>query len=178
MNAMRASIARTTAIVLMRCIVVLSLLVVSGIGFAHRGNDMLSVIEIDAATGHLLVTHHFAAHDLEPALLRIASDVQPSLDDPAAQAALIRYTGTNFSLSDGGERAVPLRFEAIKLSGDDVRLVYRGTLPLPAKTLQIDSRLLNGLYPDETHQINIRRAGITRSVLLRGGSETQQVLFE
>ena len=162
----------------MRWIVALSLLVACGLGFAHRGNDMLSVIEIDAATGQLRVTHHFAAHDLEPALPRIAPEVEASIDDPEAQAALIRYVDGRFALSDGAAGAAALRFEAIKLSGDDVRLVYRGALPLPAKTLQIDSQLLSGLYPDETHQVNIRRAGITRTVLLRSGSETHRVQFE
>lgn len=162
----------------LRSIVALSLLAACGSGFAHRGNDMLSVIEIDAASGQLRVTHHFAAHDLEPALQRIAPEVQPSLDDPEAQAALIRYVDRHFSLSDGAAGAAALRLEAITLSGDDVRLVYRGALPPPAKTLQIDSQLLSGLYPDETHQVNVRRDGITRTVLLRSGSEAQRVAFE
>lgn len=161
-----------------RSIVALSLLVACGLGFAHRGNDMLSVIEIDAASGLLRVTHHFAAHDLEPALPRIAPEVEASLDDPEAQAALIRYVDSRFALSDGAAGTAVLRLEAIKLSGDDVRLVYRGALPPPAKTLQIDSQLLSGLYPDETHQVNVRRDGITRTVLLRSGSEAQRVQFE
>jgi hypothetical protein len=161
-----------------RWIVALAFLVVCGIGSAHRGNDMLSVIEIEAATGALRVTHHFAAHDLEPALPRIAPDVAASLDDPDAQAALTRYVDARFRLSGGGAAAVPLRFEAIRLSGDDVRLIYRGTMSLPAKTLSIDSRLLADLYPDETHQVNVRRAGITRTVLLRHGVNTRQVVFD
>jgi hypothetical protein len=161
-----------------RWIVALVFLLVSGIGVAHRGNDMLSVIEIEAATGALRVTHHFAAHDLEPALPRIASDVAASVDDPAAQAALIRYADARFRLFDGDAAAVPLRFVAIQLSGDDVRLIYRGTMSLPAKTLSIDSRLLAGLYPDETHQVNVRRAGTTRTVLLHDGVDMQQVVFD
>ena len=55
---------------------------------AHRGHAGLTVVEIDPASGAVSVVHRFAAHDVEPALVSIAPEAQPSLDDPRAVADL------------------------------------------------------------------------------------------
>lgn len=64
---------------------------------AHRGHASLAVVEIDAKSGAVTVTHRLTAHDVEPALVDIAPDAQPSLDDPDALAALIAHVGRTFA---------------------------------------------------------------------------------
>ncbi|WP_369692489.1 DUF6702 family protein, partial [Sandarakinorhabdus limnophila] len=39
---------------------------------AHRGHASLAVVEIDAKSGAVTVTHHLQVHDVEPALVDIA----------------------------------------------------------------------------------------------------------
>ena len=126
---------------------------------AHRGQATLSVVEIDARSGTVVVTHRMAAHDVEPALVRIAPDAQPSLDDPAAVAALAAYVGRNFRIS-----GVPLAFAAQSLAGDTVVLRFTGRLRGRPKALRISGGLFGETHPGHTTQVNVRRGGVTRSL--------------
>ena len=40
--------------------------------WAHRGHGSLSVVEVDAVTGKVTVSHRLEAHDTEPALALVA----------------------------------------------------------------------------------------------------------
>lgn len=152
-------------------------MLLAGTAQAHRGHDNLSVVEIDAA-GKVRVTHYLAAHDVEPALTRIAPDAQPSLDDPDAVAALTRYVGTRFGLATAAG-VVPLALETTDLAGDDVRLVYVGTLHQPAAALDVSDVLFVDVYPAIENQVNVRRGGVTRTLLFgEGDADTQRVEAE
>ena len=143
---------------------------------AHRGHSSLSVVEIDAA-GAVTVTHRMAAHDVEPALIDLAPDAQPSVDDPDALAALVAHAGAAFRLWD--ERGpVRLAHAATELAGDDVRLTYTGRLAGPGRALQVDSDLLEAAHADQENQVNVRRAKVTRTVLFRPGGPPQPVEFD
>ena len=84
---------------------------------AHRGQDALTVVEIDDVRGEVVATHHFAAHDIEPLLPQLAHDVEPSIDDPAAQDALTAHLARHFVLStDAGD--IPLTLDALRLHGE------------------------------------------------------------
>ena len=135
---------------------------------AHRGNATLSVVEIDAATGAVTVTHRAAAHDVEPALVDIAPGAQPSVDDPAALAALVAYAGRAFALWDG-DRRVALTHTRTELAGDDVRLVYTGRLDPAARSVRVDSDLFEETHADQENQVNVRRGRITRTAVFRPG---------
>ena len=126
---------------------------------AHRGHATLSVVEIDAKSGAVTVTHRMAAHDVEPALVAIAPDAQPSLDDPDAVKALIAYVGRRFRI-DG----VALVFAGQRLAGDSVILRFNGTLRGRPKSLRIAGSLFGETHPDHSTQVNVRRAGVTRSL--------------
>lgn len=145
---------------------------------AHRGHSTLSVVEIDAATGVVTVTHEMAAHDAEPALVQIAPDAQPSLDDRQALAALVAYVGRRFMLGDADGRRFPLTLRSTDLDGDDVKLIYTGRLPLPARTVTVDSRIFVEINADQENQVNVRRLKITRTALFRPDTEPQSVAFE
>jgi hypothetical protein len=144
---------------------------------AHRGRSTLSVVVIDAATGQVTVTHRMAAHDVEPALVDIAPRAQPSLDDPDALAALIRYAGRAFMLSDASGR-VALTHKATDLAGDDVRLTYVGRVKLPATAVTVDSNLFQESHADQENQVNVRRAKRTLTALFRPGSEPRRLSFD
>jgi hypothetical protein len=143
---------------------------------AHRGRSTLSVVVIDAATGAVTVTHRMAAHDVEPALVDIAPRAQPSLDDPEAMAALIRYAGRAFMLSDANGR-VALTHNTTDLAGDEVRLTYLGRVKLPATSVTVDSNLFEESHADQENQVNVRRAKRTLTALFRPGSEAQRLSF-
>jgi hypothetical protein len=145
---------------------------------AHRGHSSLSVVEIDAATGAVTVTHRVAAHDLEPALVRIAPGAQPSLDDADAVAALVAYAARAFVLRDEDGGRLALTHAATDLAGDDVRLVYTARLRPPARTVSVDSNLFEETHPDQENQVNVRRARITRTALFRPGDEPQDIRFD
>lgn len=144
---------------------------------AHRGSSTLSVVLIDAGTGAVTITHHMAAHDVEPVLSRIAPDAQPSVDDQEAMAALVRYAGRAFVVADDRGR-VQLMHSETRLAGDDVRLVYTARLDPPGRSVTVDSNLFEESRPNQENQVNVRRAGITRTVLFRPGSEPQRVDFD
>ena len=143
---------------------------------AHRGHSSLSVVVIDPRAGTVIVTHRMAAHDVEPALLDIAPKAQPSLDDPDALAALAAYGGRAFSVRDEGG-PVTLTHSGTDLAGDDVRLTYTGRLGGLGQTVTVDSDLLETMHPDQENQVNVRRAGVTRTVLFRPGDGPQPVDF-
>jgi hypothetical protein len=143
---------------------------------AHRGQDALTVVEIDDARGEVIATHHFAAHDIEPLLPRLAPDVEPSLDDPAAQDALTAHLARHFVLStDRGDIALTL--DALRLHGDDVRAVFRGRFPRAATAIDVRSTLGADLTAGSSHQINIRRLGVTRTLVFEGAEDAGSVAF-
>lgn len=136
------------------------LLLAASPALAHRGHATLSVVEIDATSGVVAVTHRMAAHDVEPALANIAPDAQPSLDDPEAVKALIAYVGQRFRI-DG----VALAFAGQRLAGDTVVLRFAGRLKGKPKSLRIAGALFGETHADHTTQVNVRRGGETRSLV-------------
>lgn len=149
-----------------------------GAAAAHRGHASLSVVEIDAATGAVTITHRMAAHDVEPALSVIAPAAQQSLDDADALKALEAYAGRVFKVWDADGGAVALEHKATRLAGDSVELVYVTSLPPPARAITVDSGLLEDAHADQENQVNVRRSKVTRTVLFRVGDAPQTVVFE
>lgn len=157
---------------------VVCLMAATGSTLAHRGHDVLSVVEIDPRAGTVQVTHHFAAHDVEPALQQIAPEASPSLDDPFALDVLVAYVARRFVIG-GAQGTVTLRHVDTQLAGDDVQLVYRGAWPASAREVSLQAGLFSALYPDKEHQVNVRRQGVTRTVRFRSGeAETRTVVFD
>ncbi len=144
---------------------------------AHRGHASLSVVEIDSATGAVTVTHRMTAHDAEPALVDLAPDAQPSLDDPEALAALVAHGSRAFILADE-VGPISLRHAETELAGDDVRLVYRGWTNPDALTFTLDSALLEHAHADQENQVNVRRNRVTLTAVFRPGDPPQTVVFE
>ena len=145
---------------------------------AHRGHEALTVVEIDAATGAVTVTHKAAAHDVEPALQVIAPRAQQSLDDPEAVKALEAYGARAFRLWDAEGKAVALTHRKTELAGDGVVLVYAGQIAPPAKAVTVDSDLFEDAYADEENLVNVRRAGVTKSAEFYLGQTAQKIEFE
>jgi hypothetical protein len=137
---------------------------------AHRGHASLAVVEIDAKSGAVTVTHRLTAHDVEPALRDIAPDAQPSLDDPDALDALIAHVGRQFRID--GVVLVPAGHA---LAGDDIRLRYTGRLRGRPKRLRISGAVLGGVIPGHSTQVNVRRSGITRTLQFRAGDPPRAV---
>ncbi|WP_164155489.1 DUF6702 family protein [Sandarakinorhabdus rubra] len=142
----------------------------AGPAAAHRGHATLSVVEIDAATGAVAVTHRMAAHDVEPTLVNLAPDAQPSLDDPAAVGALVAYLGRAFAV-----RGVPLQFVGQTLAGDTVIMRYAGTLAGRPDSLTIAGALFGATWSDHTTQVNVRRGGETRTLVFAAGDPPKTV---
>ncbi len=135
------------------------------------------MVEIDAATGAVGVTHQMAAHDAEPALTAIAPEVQPNLDDPAALAALVGYVNRCFELREPRRGVAALALRTTDLDGDDVRLVFAGRVTPGAATLSVRSAIFCDLHLDQENQVNVRLAKVTRTALFRPGGEAQTIDF-
>ncbi|WP_419255149.1 DUF6702 family protein [Caulobacter sp. ErkDOM-YI] len=136
---------------------------------AHRGHAVLSVVEIDAGTGGVKVSHRIPAHDVEPALVQIAPDAQASLDDPDAVEALKAYMLQTFSLKvDGAVVALTLR--DLTLGADEVRFEYAGQVsPADVRAaIELRAAMFADVYGDEVNQVNVRRFGITRTLVFNG----------
>lgn len=131
---------------------------------AHRGHASLAVIEIDAKSGVVDVTHRFSAHDVEPALVAIAPDADPSLDDPDAMKALVAYVLARFRID--GLVLVPA---GQKLAGDDLVLHFVGRLKGRPRQLRLAGALFGETWDDHDTMVNIRRAGVTRTLHFRPG---------
>ena len=145
---------------------------------AHKGHSTLTVVEVDAASGAVTVTHQMAAHDAEPALVFIAPDAQPNLDDEDALKALVAYVGRSFTLRDADGARVPLALKRSDLDGDDVRLVFEGRLKPPAQLIGVDSRIFADVHPDEENLVNVHRLKVTRSATFTAGSDAQVMRFD
>lgn len=145
---------------------------------AHRGHGGLTVVVINAETGAVSVTHRFAAHDVEPALVTVAPDAQPTLDDPLAVAALEDHLARRFRLEVDGTR-VELDHAATDLAGDNIRIDYAGAGPsgVAVRAVRVDLDFFPGVHDDQEQQVNIRVSGVTRTVVFRPGSEAQTVTF-
>lgn len=144
---------------------------------AHRGHAGLTVIEIDPASGAVSVTHRFAAHDVEPALVSIAPEAQPSLDDPQAVADLEAHLGQRFRLDVDGV-AVPVAHTHTRLAGDNIRVDFAGeTSDHDVREVTIDLDFFPGVHDDQEQQVNVRVNGVTRTVVFRPGSSAQTVRF-
>ena len=140
---------------------------------AHRGHGGLTVVEIDAVSGAVSVTHRFAAHDVEPALVSIAPEAQPSLDDPLAVADLEAHLGQRFRLSLDGT-AVPVTHTVTQLAGDNIRVDFGGrTDDREITRVTVDLDFFPGVHDDQEQQVNVRLNGVTRTVVFRPGSQAQ-----
>lgn len=146
---------------------------------AHRGHSGLTVVEIDGAKGMVTVTHRLHAHDIEPkALVSIAPEAQPTLDDPAAMRALNAHLGERFSLEADGQR-VALTHVGTDRAGDRLRARFSGAFrPDPRiDRVRVDLDFFPGVHDDQEFQVNVRSAGVTRTVVFRPGSAAQTVAF-
>lgn len=144
---------------------------------AHRGHAGLTVIEVDPDTGSVSVVHRFAAHDVEPALVSIAPEAQPSLDDPRAVADLEAHLGARFRLAIDGT-AIPVTHTETRLAGDNVRVDFSGmTDDRDIDAVTVDLDFFPGVHEDQEQQVNIRVNGVTRTVVFRPGSQAQTVSF-
>lgn len=144
---------------------------------AHRGHAGLTVIEIDPASGAVSVVHRFSAHDVEPALVSIAPEAQPSLDDPRAVAELETHLRQRFRLDIDGA-AIPVTHAATDLAGDNVRVAYAGeTTDRSIAAVTVDLDFFPGVHDDQEQQVNVRINGVTRTVVFRPGSAAQTVTF-
>ncbi|KQN77712.1 DUF6702 family protein [Sphingomonas sp. Leaf62] len=132
---------------------------------AHRGHDSLSVVTL--ADGTVTVSHRFEAHDIEPALAKIAPQAQTSLDDPEAMAALRTYIERRFVLTIDG-KPVPLTYATTDLSHAEVRIDYAGRAPRKPKSVAVRSSVLTDVYRGQVNQVNVRQGNVVKSLTLRG----------
>ncbi|WP_396594470.1 DUF6702 family protein [Brevundimonas sp. R86498] len=153
-------------------------LVLATPALAHRGHAGLTVVEIDPQTGAVTVSHRFAAHDVEPALVTVAPDAQPTLDDPDAVTALEQHLDRRFRLEVDGA-LIELDHAGTNLAGDNIRVDYAGagTPEMAARSVRVDLDFFPGVHDDQEQQVNVRVAGVTRTVVFRPGSVAQTVTF-
>lgn len=153
-------------------------MVLASPSLAHRGHGGLTVVVIDADTGGVTVTHRFAAHDVEPALVTVAPDAQPTLDDPAAVSALETHLDRRFRLEVNGDR-IDLDHAATDLAGDNIRVDFagHGSSGPAVRSVRVDLDFFPGVHDDQEQQVNVRVAGVTRTVVFRPGSPAQTVVF-
>ena len=149
----------------------------AGPAAAHRGHAGLTVIQVDPASGEVAVTHRFYAHDVEPALVTIAPDAQPSLDDPKAVAALEAHLASRFRLRLDGVDVTPARTDT-HLAGDDVRISFAGeTDDREVHQVTVDMDFFPGVHDDQEMQVNVRVAGVTHTVIFRPGTTARTLEF-
>ena len=136
---------------------------------AHRGHGALSVVEIDAKTGAVRVSHRIPAHDAEPALALIAPDAQASLDDPEAIEALKIYMLEHFGVAVN-EAPIALALKDMTMGADEVRFEYAGKIAPAdaAAAVTVKAAMFADVYGDEVNQVNIRRLGVTRTLVFNG----------
>lgn len=153
-------------------------LAVAAPALAHRGHAGLTVIEIDAAGGGISVVHRFYAHDVEPALVTVAPDAQPSLDDPRALEALVAHLSQRFRLEVDGHR-VAVSHGQTHLAGDNMRFDFIGSMDpgVAVGVVTVDLDFFPGVHDDWEQQVNVRTASVTRTVVFRPGSQAQSVRF-
>lgn len=134
---------------------------------AHRGHDSLAVVTL--ADGKVTVSHRFEAHDIEPALSKIAPQAQVSLDDPKAVAALQNYILRRFTLTIDG-KPVALSHVSTDLTHSQVRIDYVGKASRRPKTVTVRSTVLTDVYRAQVNQVNVRQGNVVKSLTLRGGT--------
>ena len=145
---------------------------------AHRGHGALSVVDIDVRSGEVRVSHRVATHDAEPALALIAPDAQTSLDDPEAVEALKLYMDKRFVVAVA-DQPVTLTLKAMTLGADEVRFEYAGKVSTTQTraNVAVIAAMFADVYGDQVNQVNIRRAGVTRTLVFAGAeAATPQAL--
>jgi hypothetical protein len=154
----------------LKSVLAMALLAASPAG-AHRGHDALSSVVFEK-DGRVRVSHRLETSDLEPALAIIAPDVQPSLDDPEAVAAIIAYLGNRFALGIDN-RPLALVAAGSDLGGAVVQFDFIGKTSGSPRQLTVTSQILTDVHPAQVNQVNVRTGQTVRTLTFRqGGSQT------
>lgn len=155
----------------MRWLLLLALLLTPMPATAHRGHASLSLVTIEA-DGAVMVVHHFTAHDVEPALVAIAPDAQPSLDDADSLAALKAYVARRFVVEGAA-----LTLQSTEMAGDALTMTFKGSM-VPAKAVVVRAALFGETYPDHSAQVNVRQGGVTRTLWFLPGDGAKAAIFD
>jgi hypothetical protein len=59
-----------------------------------------------------------------------------------------------------------------------VRLVYTGRMALPARSVLVDSDLLELVHADQENQVNVRRAKVTKTAVFRRYQGPERITFD
>jgi hypothetical protein len=130
---------------------------------AHRGHHGLSHLLI-AKDGRLRLTHYFSAQDIEPELVTLSPNSQPSLDDLDSMQSLIKHLETGLLINNQGLKLVDK-----ELVDDRALFILEGKLRVGTSSLKLDLNLFP--YSDHFHSLNmtIENGGKKRGFrILRG----------
>lgn len=111
------------------------------------------------------------ADDLDRALRRRGA--ASSADTPAGAAAVLAYLGDTFLLSRPDGRALPLRLEGIRRTGDLVRVAVSAASNDGPGGLTLRNEVLMDLFPDQVNVVRVAEGGTTRSLLFTRSARTR-----
>ena len=151
----------------------LAMALVSSPAVAHRIEAALSVVEVNATSGVLEITHRLYAHDLEHALDLGAVGVG-YFETPEGQAAIKAYCERQFLIADGEGKAMPLQFVGAEVSGD-LLYVYFEADRYRGRDLTLDSNLLQDFTQAQVNQVNVRRDGKTVSARFQSDTAAKRI---
>ena len=144
---------------------------------AHRGHQGVCLVVIDEKTRDVRIAHVFSAHDLEPELVTIAPQAQPSVDDPDALKALIDHMATRFSVNRQSSKPLGHEFEA-----DQLRFTYG----LKLKSVRGPIKIAYDLFPYSTRHVTtritirfvpIKGPPVVKSLTFQPGDSPKSVVF-
>jgi len=127
---------------------------------AHRGHHGLSHLLI-GKDGHLRLTHKFSAQDIEPELVTLSPDSQPSLDDLDSLKALITHLETGFLINNQA-----LKLFDQELVDDRALFILEGRLKFGTNKLMIDMRFFPQSDHFQTLNMTIEKGGKKRGLRL------------
>lgn len=152
----------------MRSAVFAAVLISAAPAFA-QSPGVHTLVEVNAANGRTLVTHHLDARTIAPLLPKIARGAPASLEDPAAAEVLGRYVGRAFRIG------VPLKLESYAAQDGRVLITYSAQLPVRAAAVTINSDLFEDVDPAATTDVEVRSGAVTRMLRFKRGSKAQTV---
>jgi hypothetical protein len=141
--------------------------------FAHRTEEVISTVVLNARTATLEVTHRIHGHDLELVLShRGFSGELTSREGNDAMSALLE---SGFRLWDAAEQPVALRFIGVEGDADDVLIYQDAEMVAPPSGMSVLSSIGMDRFPQQRNLVNFRINGRRASARFSQGSGPQRV---
>lgn len=153
-------------------------LLMSSLVAAHQQKEAYTTVLFNNNTGNIEVSHRFYIHDAEHALGRILKKHTDIIKSDETQKDFANYIQQQFRLGDENKQLLELGSVGYEIEGKFFWVYQEIKQPKTIKSVYIQMRALQEVWPGQINQINVERDGKTRSVRLSDDDDWQKLTID